>query len=118
MSVVVYHADDETVYFHNGSLYVAIPPRTPVEIGNDYDARVLLNEKAYHGLVEVTQTKSNMGTRYDVEDADERAEAALSAADEETLRRYVEGQFEDRVKTGRPALPPGKGSRIEKLAEK
>jgi hypothetical protein len=116
--MVLYHVDDEVVTFNNGAVHVILPPETPVEVFPEYDALVLLQEKAFHGVVRVNEVRTARGVSFDVEDAHIRAAEALAAADQNTINQFVEGQFEDRVKTGRPPLPPAKNSRLERLVKK
>lgn len=100
------HTDDETVFVRVDINSYILPPGEPVEIENDHHANIILEQKVFHGIVEVPMTKTRSGINYDIESATASAKEALLAADDLVVAQYIRTQLEDRLGAGKPALAP------------
>lgn len=83
-----------------------VPYDEPTEFENVYMADKLIEHCRHYGIVEVTQVKSKGGIQFDVDDAMQRALAALELAEKTCINDYIKVQLESRVKANVPPLPP------------
>lgn len=100
------HTDDEVVHARIDINSYTLPPGEPVEIENDHHANLILEQKVFHGIVEVPTIKSRTGISYDIDSAIATSKEALLAADDLVVAQYIRTQLEDRLGAGKPALAP------------
>jgi len=82
------------------------PPEEAIEVKDDYLARTILEHKRLEGLVEVPIIRDKRGVSFDIDTAMKNAKAALAKGRAEMVKQYIHDQREDRIRQGKPPLPP------------
>jgi hypothetical protein len=96
--------DEDAADVIDNKLYV-LPPGKPVEMP-DFDAGIMMAHNHQFGIVQVRETRDDEGIHLHTAEARVAAKALLVTKDNEIVAEYIRVQLEDRVKAGRPALPP------------
>lgn len=105
-SFFVLHVDDEEVCDVMDGVLYRVPPSEPFEFANPFIGKRFIEHKWFHGVVEVELEKTRSGWIFKIEDAYDRAVAALAQADNAYNQSYIETQHQDRLLRGVPAMPP------------
>lgn len=104
--ILLFHAnDDSIVEIVDGAMYTLIP-NEPNEIENEFHAQKILERLPWAGIVQVQTVKTKGGVKYDIDAATEEAMEARHASEDKMITEYVTIQMEERVRHGRPVLPP------------
>jgi hypothetical protein len=106
-TTVLVHVDisEKVADVINGRV-IKLPPNEPVELDSFIANAVMAHIGGIHGVVEVKQTRSKAGVKWEVEEALVRAAHKLEDCDRAVINQYVRTQMEDRIGAGKPALPP------------
>lgn len=84
-----------------------LPTLEPVEIPEDFYAEKLVETyQAVYGLIMVESVRTREGSKIDIDVAEKRAYQQLRASEDFLINNWVAVQMEERVKEGKPVMPP------------
>lgn len=97
--------------------WFTLPTNEPVEIHTDdygkivsdsdfYGQKLIEQYGANYGIIEIPTQKTRTGTHIDIDKAEDRARRQLAAVEENMVISWARVQLEERVKEGKPVMPP------------
>lgn len=116
----VMHTGTEVIHLQLDDHWYHIPPNEPYEIedGQFYVDKLLEIYQPVYGLINVPFEKTRTGLVINVDAAEVEANRVLGIIEDRLVVEYARAQMEDRVKAGKPVLPPAEGSRVEQIIKK
>lgn len=82
-------------------------PNEPLEIESPfYAAKLIEHYGPVYGIIEVPTERTRGGLSMDIDKAEDRARKTLYAAETLMVENWVRVQMEERVKEGKPVMPP------------
>lgn len=121
MSIYLMHAykmpEGQVLRLQLDDHWFSLPTGEPTEILVDDYGKQVGNPEFYaqklietygmnYGIIEVPTMKTRSGVQIDVDAAEDRARKQLAAVEEIMVVNWVRVQLEERVKEGKPVMPP------------